>query len=150
MAGLLAVISCITILDVTTPINCQVGTVFYVDSLEPCLTCDNYKLWTLISVVSTHSYAFLFLKRESLSPRRFFLVPFLSVCDHRIVIDRSPHVRRRHLQLHKKGNFVLIDVTSVAIWKRNKVVLAVAITIWASDIAFHLQSEPLPSSTQKI
>jgi hypothetical protein len=33
VAALLGVIFCITIMDITTPINCQVGTVFYVYSL---------------------------------------------------------------------------------------------------------------------
>lgn len=70
-------------MDVTTSINCQVGAVFYVYPLEPCLTCDNHKLWTLFSVVSIHSYAFLLLKREHLSPCRFF--SSFSVC------LRSPH-----------------------------------------------------------
>ena len=43
------------------------------------LTCHNFKLWTLFSVVSTLSYAFSSPRRERLSPCRFF-PSSLSVC----------------------------------------------------------------------
>jgi len=76
VAALLGVISCIVIMDVTTPINCQ--------------------LWTLFSV-------FLFC-------------------------------------LSATASSLLIVFRIVAIWNRNKVVLALATMIMSANVAFHLQN----------
>ena len=40
-------------------------------------------------------------------------------------------------------NYELIDVASIAIWNRNKVVVTLAITVWGTSIAFHLRSKSL-------
>ncbi len=36
---------------------------------------------------------------------------------------------------------MLINAASIAIWNRNKVVIAMAMTIWGTSIGFHLYSE---------
>jgi hypothetical protein len=38
---------------------------------------------------------------------------------------------------------VLINVASIAIWNRNKVVVALAMIVWGISIGFHLRSESL-------
>jgi len=76
VAALLGVILCIVTLDVTTPINCQIMTIFSV----------------------------------------FFFC------------------------LSATASSLLIVIRTIAIWSRNKAVFALAITIWAANIAFHLQS----------
>ena len=43
---------------------------------------------------------------------------------------------------------MLLLIASIAIWNRNKAVLALATTIWSANVALHLQSKSLPS-TQK-
>ena len=57
-------ILCIVIMDVTTPINCQVGTVSYFHSLG-FRPATHFKLWTVFSVVSTLSYAIRLRRGEN-------------------------------------------------------------------------------------
>ena len=56
------------------------------------------------------------------------------------VVDCSSHVRtlpRSHLNAIL-GNYVLITITSVAIWDRNKVVVTLTVIVWGASIGFHL------------
>jgi hypothetical protein len=68
------------------------------------------------------------------------------VCDRCFAIDCFSHVRL-HRQPPVLANFwnqVLIDTASIAIWNRNKVVVTLAITVWGTSGAFHIQSKPIP------
>ncbi|KAH9985091.1 hypothetical protein BJV77DRAFT_1071623 [Russula vinacea] len=71
-----------------------------------------------------------------------FVDVFLPVCDRRFAIDCSSHVCL-HLQSHFAAIFsnqALIDAASIAIWNRNKVVVALTIMVWGMSIGFHLQN----------
>ncbi|KAF8494698.1 hypothetical protein F5888DRAFT_1805422 [Russula emetica] len=99
VAALLGVIFCITIMDITTPINCQ--------------------LWTIFS-------DFFFCLSATTSSLLIVLRTYVIIYDYRTTTIFL--------------NQVLINITSIAIWNRNKAVFALAITIWAANIAFHIQS----------
>ncbi|KAF8494699.1 hypothetical protein F5888DRAFT_1846223 [Russula emetica] len=99
VAALLGVILCIVTLDVTTPINCQIMTIFSV-----FFFCLSATASSLLIVIRTYVVIYDY------TTTTIFL------------------------------NQVLINITSIAIWSRNKAVFALAITIWAANIAFHLQS----------
>jgi hypothetical protein len=40
---------------------------------------------------------------------------------------------------------VPIDTTSIAIWNRNKAAIALSITVWGINTAFHIKSKPFSS-----
>ena len=41
-------------------------------------------------------------------------------------------------------NQALINVASIAIWNRNKVATALAMSVWGASVGFHLHSKSLP------
>ena len=65
------------------------------------------------------------------------------------IIDRSSHVRPLQ-HSHDSTTFpnqMFIEVGSIAIWNRNKVVMTIAISMWGSYLMFLVQSKlllPLP------
>lgn len=137
-------------MDVTTPIDCQVSTVFYIAS-HLSSNWSQFKLWYLFAAVGTLSRALLSEIRALTSLSSCFLDFFLPVCDLLFAIDSSSHVRL-HLQFHKAAILrilVLIDAASIAIWNRNKVVVTLSITVLGISVAFHLQSKSLLPFPQK-
>jgi hypothetical protein len=81
---------------------------------------------------------------ERLSPSCRLILDFsLRVFGLRFAIDRFSHVRLIHNIPASLRYQVLIGAASIAIWDRNKVIVTLAITVWAATIAFHLHSKSL-------
>ncbi len=75
-----------------------------------------------------------------------FQVVLMPVLDCHFAIDCLSHVRL-YIQFHLTTSFwnqILINVGSVAIWNRNKVAAALALTVWVITIGFHIYSKSLP------
>ena len=108
-------------------------------ALDPFLSCE-------------YTYAFkLSPRRERLLPCRFlfkFLFCLSAMTSSLLIGLRTYVVIYNYTTTTIFRNQVLINIISIAIWNRNKYVLALAITIWVANVAIHLQSESL-LSTQK-
>jgi hypothetical protein len=82
---------------------------------------------------------------------RLHLAVSMPGVDYRHGIDRSSQVRVR-LRLHVKtilGNQMLTTSASIAIWNKNKVVVAITIIVWMTSIGFHIRSKFLPLTPVK-
>lgn len=101
----------------------------------------------LFSVVGTVLFAFPSQTRRSeyLSPVVVFIVVLMPVLDCRLLTDCYSHVRHHCSPIYTTIflNKELINVASIAIWKRNKVAVALAMTVWVVSIGFHLHSKSL-------
>ena len=96
MAALLGVILGFVVMDVVSPINCQVGTVFRV-FYSWALTAHDLKV--AISFIAVSNGILLISEEGTLNnPHHnlFYPVFFLLVHDGLFAIDRSPRVRPNH------------------------------------------------------
>ena len=131
-------------MDVTNPINCQVGAVSHVCSLGLWPSTIS-KLGVLFSIVGTPSNAFPSSRRACSSTFCcLFLDVFMPGVNCRYAIDYPSHVCVLSW-FHVKTQ-VLISVASIAIWKRNKVVVTLTVVVWGTGIGFHFYSKFLPLS----
>jgi hypothetical protein len=140
----------------TSPINCQVGAVFYIYFFLRALIRHNPKAWVTFSWVGI----------PGLRPyERVFVPDILSLGVFRpgwlwpkFDIDHASHVSFYiSMGFHATTLFpksVLMGLSSFAIWDKSKVIMAISVAIWVVNLGFQLKgkliSSTIPYESQRI
>lgn len=146
VAALLCIIVGVVLMNTTSPINCQVGTmVKYLPFHSRALTGHDFKAGMSTNIVGTISYAPQLRRGEakSLTIVFFLLLGFILSDSVRIfAIDCSSGVRPSTIYGTTISPIqVFIETASIAIWNANRTIVAIAIGIWGINIAFLVQGE---------
>ena len=139
LAALATLITDLVLLNLTTPYDCQVCTIFHARvTVILVLTCHNPKFSETLALVGV---LFVRLRGENSQRPGFTLLGLFIPGPRRcLTLAYAPHVR-----LLPFSNTVfsqkqaLMPATSVAIWNRNAVAVGIAATIWANNCAFFIQ-----------
>lgn len=107
------------------------------------LTNHERKLWITSVLVSILAYALKPLIRKKLTTH-FLVLPLIGlrlpgIC-HRFAVDRASHVCHRPCFPVFRDQS-LMDDFSIAIWNKNRVVVAISLGVWMTNIAFLIQGE---------
>jgi hypothetical protein len=137
---------CIIGMDFDIISNCQVNTMSHLYNTL-VLTVHDFKTWISFLIVSTHSTVFNRGNADALHLILItYLVFYLLVFSRCLAVDCSSHVC---LDLHLRSTIIfaeliLIGASSIAIWNRKKVIVAMAITLWGINVAFLIEGRSLP------
>jgi hypothetical protein len=125
----------------TSPLHCQVRALFPHLLFFPLLTCHHSKPWVQASWVSI-PLALAASYERALPPDLLCLGPFLRESELSFAIDCTSHVGFQCFCVTAIfQEYMLMALSSVAIWNKNKVIMAFTAIVWVTNISLQLRSE---------
>ncbi len=127
--------------SMTTPLHCLVRALFPHLLFLPLLTCHHSKPWVQTSWVSIPLTLAASYER-ALPPDLLFLDFFLPESGLGFAIDCNSHVGFQCFCVTAIfQEYMLMALSSIAIWNRNKVIMAFTAVVWITNVSFQIRGE---------